>query len=78
MSASGFVLQYGLILAILNTMKTNKRIQDISLKSRAEILTTEVALLSILTIQYLVVCLNHFEIRNVLDFFNMHVGIREN
>ena len=77
MSDSGFVLQYGPILVVLNTTKQIKEsgyfTQELSL---------EVASLSIVTIQLLVVlqvvaCLA-FEIlfTKVLDFFNMWVFMR--
>ena len=75
MSDSSFVLQYGPILAAMNTTKTNKRIRIFHTRVKLRyILTTEVALLSIATIQLLVACLA-FEIlfMKVLDFFNMWV-----
>ena len=60
MSDSGFILQYGPILAALNTMKTNERIRIHVFHTRVKlryILTAEVASLSIVTIQLLVACL---------------------
>ena len=69
MSDSGFVLQYGRILAVLNTTITNKRIRIFYTRVKLTgILITEVASMSIVTIQLLT---------KVLDFFQ-HVGIREN
>ena len=77
-SELGFVLQYGPILAVLNTTKTNKRIRIFHTRVKLRyILTAEVASLSIVTIQLLVACLA-FEIlfTKVLDFFNMWVFVR--
>ena len=57
-SELGFVLQYGPILAVLNTTKTNKRIRIFHTRVKLRyILTAEVASLSIVTIQLLVACL---------------------
>ena len=57
MSDSGFVLQYGPILAVLNTTKTNKRIRIFHTRVKlGYILTAEVTLWSIVTIQLLVAC----------------------
>ena len=74
---SGFMLQYGPIVAVLNTTNTNKRIRIFHTRVKLRYLITDIASLSILTIQLLVVCLT-FEIlfTKILDFFNMWIFVR--
>ena len=66
------MLQNGPILAVMNTTKTNKRIGIFHTS-----ISAEVASLSIITIQLLVVCLT-FKIpfTKIIDFFHMWVFVR--
>ena len=76
-SDSGFVLQYGPILAVLNTTKANKRIRIFHTRVKLRYLITEVALLSILAIQLLVVSLTFESLyTKILDFFNLWIFVR--
>ena len=71
------MLHYGSILAVLNTTKTNKRIRIFHTRVKLRYLITEVALLSILAIQLLVVSLTFESLyTKILDFFNLWIFVR--